>query len=115
MNYKNKYSKPTKDYLSSVEDFLLKQYSNVNAEWEAILMLLGDNLDLYRECQKSINKYGIYDPNTGRKNPLLSTSKDLQATIIKQIQHLGLSPYAISKINTVEEDNSDDFIENLTK
>ena len=40
--------------------------------------------------------------------------KDLQATIIKQIQHLGLSPYAISKIKTDSPDDTDDFIDTLT-
>jgi hypothetical protein len=40
--------------------------------------------------------------------------KDLQATIHKQIQHLGLSPYAISKIKMSSEDDTDDFINDLT-
>ena len=41
--------------------------------------------------------------------------KDLQATILKQIQHLGLSPYSSAKINDKTEDDTDDFLENLIK
>jgi len=33
---------------------------------------------------------------------------------MKQIQHLGLSPYAISKIKDDKEDDTDSFIESLT-
>lgn len=110
----NKYSKTTKDYLEKVESYLSKKYGIVNPEWEGTLFLLADNLELYNECRKLIKQYGIYDPTTGKKNPLLGTTKDLQATILKQIQHLGLSPYAASKINAEVEDDSEDFIEGLT-
>ena len=78
------------------------------------LTLLADNLDLYIECRKSISQNGIFDTETYKKNPLLTTCKDLQATIMKQIQHFGLSPYAISKIKQTEEDDSEDYIESLT-
>jgi phage terminase small subunit len=76
--------------------------------------LLGDNLDLYNECRESVRINGIYNAENGKKNPLLTTMKDLQATIIKQIQHLGLSPYAVSKIKDTPEDDTDSYIEALT-
>lgn len=114
MNY-SKYSKKTREYLQSVESFLINKYGSISEEWSAILFLLADNLDLYEDCKKSVKENGLYDSNTGKKNPLLCTMKDLQATIHKQIQHLGLSPYAISKIKVESEDNTDDFIEDLTK
>jgi hypothetical protein len=34
---------------------------------------------------------------------------------MKQIQHLGLSPYAVSKIKDAMDDDTDDYIESLTK
>lgn len=113
MNY-NRYTKSTKDYLSKVEDYLTKKYGCVNSEWEANLMILADNLDLYKECKQSIKQNGIYDAQTGKKNGLLITIKDLQAAITKQIQHLGLSPYASSKIKSDEENDEEDFIDGLT-
>lgn len=110
----SKYSKPTQDYIKAVQDYITNKYGKVNAEWEAILMLLADNLDLYKACMKSVKENGIYNSENGKKNPLLATMKDLQATIIKEIQHLGLSPYAVSKIKCEMEDDTDDFIEELT-
>ena len=109
-----KHSKKVEDYLKEVENYLTKKYTKVNPEWIAIIQLLGDNLELYAQCQKSIKENGIYNVENGKKNPLLTTVKDLQATILKQIQHLGLSPYAESKIKIAEDDDTDDFIDNLT-
>lgn len=106
-------TKHTKDYISEVEKFLISKYGSVNPEWKALIELLADNLDLYNQCKQSVRNNGIYDANTGKKNPLLATMKDLQASIIKQIQHLGLSPYAISKIKVDAEDDTEDFIEDL--
>lgn len=109
------YTKPTQDYIKSVNDYLTSKYGKVNPEWEGILILMADNLDLYKECKKSVKENGIYDISNGKKNPLLTTMKDLQATILKQIQHLGLSPYAVSKIKTETEDDTEDFVESLVK
>lgn len=64
-------------------------------------------MELYQKIKEQIETDGIYDKRTGRKHPLLSTLKDLQATMMKQVQHLGLSPYASSKIKQAEEDDSE--------
>lgn len=111
---KKKYSKATKTYINNVEEYLTNKYGELPPQWDAIITLLADNLELYNECKLSVKENGIYNTNTGRKNPLLTTMKDLQATIIKQIQHLGLSPYAVSKIKDDKEDDTEDFIEALT-
>ncbi len=112
MNIKN-YSKQTQNLITSVNDYLSKKYGGVNPEWETILMLLCDNLELYKACKRSVKENGIYNGENGRKNPLLTTMKDLQATILKQIQHLGLSPYAVSKIKGDDEDTTDNYINDL--
>ena len=109
-----KYSKDTTSYIQSVIDYLKEKYGDVKPEWMAVIMLLADNLQLYKECLKSIKENGIYDTTTGKKNPLLTTTKDLQATIMKQVQHLGLSPYSISKIKLADEEDTDEYIEDLT-
>lgn len=87
----------------------------MSPEWETMLMLLSDNLELYNECRESVKKNGIYNSERGLKNPLLSTMKDLQATIIKQVQHFGLSPYSASKLHSMVEDDTDGFIEGLVE
>jgi len=102
-------------YIEDVRKYLTEKYGEVYPQWEAIIFLLQDNLDLYFQCRQSIKDNGIFDSDTYKKNPLLSTAKDIQATIIKQIQHLGLSPYSVSKINIGEEDDTDDYIDALLK
>lgn len=111
MNIKN-YTAQTAKYIKTIDAYLIGKYGATKPEWEAIIMMLADNLDLYKKCKKSIDENGIYDASTGRKNPLLSTIKDLQATIIKQIQHLGLSPYAVTRLGKDDEEE-DNFLENL--
>lgn len=97
----------------NVREHLMAQYGKVQDDWEVVIELLGDNITLYDKVMKSIDENGIYDVNKGLKNPLLSTAKDLQATILKEVQHLGISPYALSKIRKESEDDSDDFLEAL--
>ncbi len=106
--------KGTKKLIESAENYLIEKYGEVKPEWQIILGLLADNLELYKDCRDSIKKNGIYDITTARKNPLISSCKDLQATILKQIQHLGLSPYAQAKIKDSIEDDTEDFIDSLT-
>ena len=105
----------SKKIMSGVREYLSQKYGEIPAQWEAMLSLLQDNLELYAQCKKTVSEVGIFDATDYKKNPLLSTMKDLQATIIKQIQHLGLSPYAESKIRQTGEDDTDDFIDSLTQ
>ena len=105
--------KETKKYIKNVRKYLIGRYGKINEEWEGILLLLADNLDLYQKCKEEVEKVGIFDSSQYKKNPLLSTMKDLQATILKEIQHLGLSPYSASKIKEAPEDDSEDFLEDL--
>ncbi len=102
-------------YIEDVRKYLTEKYGEVYPQWEAIIFLLQDNLDLYFQCRQSIKDNGIFDSDTYKKNPLLSTAKDIQATIIKQIQHLGLSPYAVGRIKVDDEDDTEDFVESLLK
>ena len=104
-----------KKYIESVKAYLIETYGVVKPEWMAVIEMLAYNLELLNACTTSVKQNGIYDASSGKKNPLLSTIKDLQATIMKQVQHLGLSPYAVSKINNTPEDDTEDFIESLTR
>ena len=48
--------KDTKKLIDATEDYLKEKYGEVKPEWRIILNLLGDNLDLYRECRQSIRQ-----------------------------------------------------------
>ncbi|MCI9607770.1 MAG: P27 family phage terminase small subunit [Muribaculaceae bacterium] len=106
--------KDVKKYIKLIESYLTEKYGEIKGEWKLILSLLEDNISLYFECKEELKNIGMFDKATYKKNPLLATLKDLQATILKQIQHLGLSPYAANKITDIAEDDSEDFINNLT-
>ena len=100
---------------SAISNYLTEKYGAVKPEWELVISLLMDNIELYKECKKSIKENGLYDVETGKKNPLLITLRDTQVQILKVIQQLGLSPYANSRIK--EEAGIDEacFMDSLTK
>lgn len=111
MNKYRKYTKETQSYMEEIETYLTSKYGSVKDSWNLTLKLLADNIEYYKKCKESVEENGIYNKVSGRKNPLLSTMKDYQATITKQIQHLGISPYAESKIKDGgEEDDIPDFL-----
>lgn len=114
MNQRNMiYSEETIAYIDSIKASLIERYGAVKPEWELMIDLLADNVEQYKQVMATINEVGIWNYERGVKNPLLSTAKDLQASIFKQVQHIGCSPYSISKIKTTAEDDTDDFLEVL--
>lgn len=112
MNIKT-YSASTAKYIKTIDAYLIGKYGSTKPEWEAIIVILADNLELYKKIKKSIEENGVFDDDRYIKNPLLSTLKDIQASIMKQIQHLGLSPYALGKLSMEKEDDEDDFLARL--
>ena len=98
---------------SAINKYLIEKYGAVKPEWNLVISLLEDNIELYKQCKESIKENGLYDAETGKKNPLLITLRDTQVQIIKVIQQLGLSPYANSRIKDALEVD-DDFISALT-
>lgn len=100
-------------YIQSVEKYLKERFGEIKPEWKATIFLLQDNLDMYNKCLEKIEEVGIFDEATYKKNPLIATLKDLQATILKEVCQLGLSPYAAAKIKE-DGDNEDELIKALT-
>ena len=106
--------KEIKLYIESVREYLINRYGSLKPEWECIIMLLKDYIIRYIQVRESINDNGIYDTNTGRKNPLLTTEKDIIASILKLSQKLGVSPWDLSKIKDDKEDDTEDYLNELT-
>lgn len=79
-------------YMANIRAYLMKAYGEVDPSWELTLELLADNLWQYFDYKNIIKQAGSFNFETYRKNPLISTLKDLQATIIKQVLNLGISP-----------------------
>lgn len=103
-----------KEYIQAVRTHLQKTYGEIKPEWENPISLLEDNLNLYDEIQSALKQHGIFNPETGRRNTLLSSLKDVQGQILTISRHLGLSPYSACKIKNPESDDCDDFIDKLT-
>lgn len=104
-------SKKKKDIKITIEEYLMQKYGKINEEWSITIDLLIANLQRLKEVRNKIQETGIFNKETYKKNPLLSTEKDLHATIAKQCQALTLTPYIQTKITDIEND-SDDWLSN---
>jgi phage terminase small subunit len=95
---------------------LQEEYGEVKPEWEVQLELLEDTLDMIVTIQEEIKTNGVFNPTTFKKNPLINSLKDYQTLLLKLSQKLGCSPYDLSKIKKLsEEDTTEDFIDSLTE
>ena len=95
-----------------INDAMIANYVEIKPEWKALIEMYADNLELYSTMKKILFETGLYDPNTGKKNPLIASIKDIQATMMKQQQKLAISPWDESKINITNEEE-DDFLTEL--
>jgi phage terminase small subunit len=114
MDFSN-YSPKVQKYMNYVCEFLTKKYGKVTTAWEFQISLMADQLEMYYEISKVIKETGLYNAQNMVKNPLISSLKDCTATLVKQAQQFGLSPWAESKMKDTEKDDSENFIDNLTK
>ena len=93
---------------------LEEEYGEVKPEWQVQLDLLEDTLDMIVTLQEEIKTNGVFNPTTFKKNPLINSLKDYQTLLLKLSQKLGCSPYDLSKIKKLsEEDDTEDYIEKL--
>ncbi len=102
------------EYIEQIKNYLKETYGEVKPEWNLTIQSLEDTIKRYTEVKKIIDEGGIFFTDTKRKNPLLSTEKDLLSTILKLTQKLCISPWDVSKLKIQEDDNVDDYINNLT-
>lgn len=106
----NDYSTTTNKYLTSVRKYLKERYGKVNNEWEQILEILGDNLELYQQCKTSIKNDGLLlvaKNGAYTKNPLIKVQMDAQIQIQKLLDSFGLTPKAAAKINLVNDEDDE--------
>ena len=100
--------------MESIEEYLTEKYGKIEPQWELTLFLLRDNIEQYLEYKKVLKETGVFDKDTYKKNPLISSLKDLNASILKYVAQLGISPYSSTKIGNLADDTSDgDLLKNL--
>lgn len=112
-NIYSRYPEEVIKHMWSVHRFLLDKFGDIHDEWHLSLQMLADNLNMFIQCRDRIavdgviveNKFGLPE-----KHPLIKVQNDAQIQIVKLLQQFGLSPYAISKLKT--DDNNDDELLN---
>ena len=106
----NDYSTSTLKYITSVKKFLKEKYGRVNSEWETVLEILADNVELYFNCRDSIKENGLMllaKNGSMTRNPLIKTMMDAQIQVSKLLTEFGLTPKAAAKINLVGDDDDE--------
>lgn len=109
------YSEEIQNYMWTLHKFLSKKFGAINDEWIPSLMMLADNLHIFNLCKEQIRKDGLLITDRFgvlTKNPCLKVQNDAQIQIVKLLQQFGLTPYALSKIKS-NDDEDDTFLEDL--
>ena len=101
-------------YITSICKHLKEEYGEIRDEWKLTINILRYTLHRLMQVQEEIKRNGLFDNATFKKNPLLSTEKDLMSVILKISQKLGISPWDASKIKVNDDEESpSDFINDL--
>lgn len=95
------------NFRKTVEDYLISKHGKISEEWYQLIDMLEDNLIQYNDIKEEIKVTGLFNPETYKRNPLLSTLKDLQLLIYKQFQMLGISPLYQSKLKNLDNSEQD--------
>lgn len=98
--------KKNNDARTVIETYLINKYGELQPQWAFTVNTIVENLQMIEDCRAEIKRVGLYNDRTGRKNPLIATIKDCQATNLKAFQQLGLTPWSESKIKG-EDTNGD--------
>lgn len=108
-----KYSKETTASIKQLEKYLKETYGEIKPVWNNTLTIIADALDMIEKCKLEIEKHGIYNPSTGRKNPLIATVKDYQQILAKNYQMLGVTPWSESKIKMDDSGEEDELLKSI--
>lgn len=95
------------DNIETIKAYLISKYDKISDEWNVIIDMLSDNLEQYNDIKNEIKRTGYFFAETGKRNPLLTSLKDLQLTITKQLQILGIGPLYASKIKNLDNSTTD--------
>lgn len=96
-----------------IENYLTEKYGEIQPQWQFTINTIIENLQMIDDCRKEIDRVGLYNDRTGRKNPLIATIKDCQATNLKCFQQLGLTPWSESKIKSDDSNGDAELLNNI--
>ena len=112
-----KYTQSTQTYIKNVEDFLKDKYGEIKPSWIGLIDSLAFQYNLYQLSKVGIEENGLVtQTNRGiAPNPCIKILNDANIQVQKLVNALGISPMAESKLKVETADDTDDFLNELTK
>lgn len=112
-----KYTPNTQLYIKNVEDFLKDKYGEIKPSWIGLLDSLAFQYNLYQLSKVGIEENGLVtQTNRGMTaNPCIKILNDANIQVQKLVNALGISPMAESKLKIEASDDTEDFLNELTK
>ena len=111
------YTLSTQTYIKNVEAYLKDKYGEIKPSWIGLLDCLAFQYDLYQLSKVGIVENGLVtQTNRGMApNPCIKILNDANIQVQKLVNALGISPMAESKLKVEIADDTDDFLNELTK
>lgn len=112
-----KYTSNTQLYIKNVEEFLKDKYGELKPSWIGLLDSLAFQYNLYQLSKVGIEENGLVtQTNRGiAPNPCIKILNDASIQVQKLVNALGISPMAESKLKVETADDTEDFLNELTK
>ena len=112
-----KYTQSTQTYIKNVETYLKEKYGDIKPSWIGLLDSLAFQYNLYQLSKVGIEENGLVtQTNRGvAPNPCIKILNDANIQVQKLVNALGISPMAESKLKVEAADDTDDFLNELTK
>lgn len=111
------YTKNTQIYIKNVENYLNDKYGEIKPQWIGLLDSLAFQYNLYQLSKVGIEENGLVtQTNRGMAaNPCIKILNDANIQVQKLVNALGISPMSESKLKVETDDDTDDFLNELTK
>ena len=112
-----KYTPNTQLYIKNVEAYLKEKYGEIKPSWIGLLDSLAFQYNLYQLSKVGIEENGLVtQTNRGiAPNPCIKILNDANIQVQKLVNALAISPMAESKLKVEAADDTDDFLNELTK
>lgn len=112
-----KYTQSTQTYIKNVEAYLKDKYGEIKPQWIGLLDSLAFQYDLFQLAKVAVAENGLVtQTNRGvSPNPCIKILNDSSIQVQKLVNALGISPMAESKLKVETADDTDDFLNELTK
>lgn len=115
MNNIQNITEETKEYITAIEEYLLKKYGKIERRWMGLLSMLTSQYDIFIMSRDALKETGLLTTNKFgiAPNPMLKINNDASIQIQKIIQALSISPTSENKLKEIATDDDDEKIKKL--